>query len=60
MFIGDLRAGGFKSSALESLKTASLVVSLPLLVVFIIMAFSLVKSLRESDRENSHKTEPEN
>ena len=56
MFVGDLRSGGFKSSALESLKTASLVVSLPLLAVFVIMAFSLVKSLREGDnsvgREN--------
>jgi BCCT family betaine/carnitine transporter len=59
MFVGDLRSGGFKSSALESLKTASLVVSLPLLVVFVIMAFSLAKSLRESDRENTHQTEPE-
>jgi BCCT family betaine/carnitine transporter len=60
MFVGDLRKGGFESSALESLKTASLVVSLPLLVVFVIMAFSLAKALRQADRETLHQREPEN
>ncbi len=47
MFVGDLKTGGFESPAFKSLKTASLAVSLPLLVVFVIMAVSLVKSLRE-------------
>ena len=60
MFIGDVRKGGFESPAFKSLKTASLVVSLPLLVVFVIMAFSLAKALRQADRENLHQTEPKN
>jgi len=40
MFIGGLKA----------LQTASLVVSLPLLIVGVIMAFSLVRSLHEAER----------
>jgi choline-glycine betaine transporter len=46
MAMGDLRTGGFQSPAFNSLKTASLAVSLPLLIVFISMPFSLVKALR--------------
>jgi len=49
MFMGDLKTGGFKSQAFNSLKTASLAVSLPLLAVFVTMALSLIKSLREHD-----------
>lgn len=49
MFIGDLDSEGFKSKAFDSLKTASLVVSLPLLVVFVAMTFSLVKSLKNDN-----------
>ena len=58
MFIGDLRKGGFESSALESLKTASLVVSLPLLVVFVIMGFSLGRALIQSDKGSPYQSEP--
>lgn len=50
MFTGDLKEGGFQSQAFNSLKTASLAVSLPLLVVFILMAVSLVVSLKEDNR----------
>lgn len=49
MFIGDLRTGGLESPGLESVKTASLVVSLPLMVVFVVIALSLVKSLKEDE-----------
>ena len=49
MFVGDLDSEGFKSKAFDSLKTASLVVSLPLLGVYIMMAISLVKGLKNSD-----------
>jgi BCCT family betaine/carnitine transporter len=50
MFVGDLDSEGFKSKAFDSLKTASLVVSLPLLGVYIMMAISLVKGLKKNDR----------
>jgi choline-glycine betaine transporter len=50
MFVGDLDSEGFKSKAFDSLKTASLVVSLPLLGVYIMMAISLVKGLNKNDR----------
>jgi BCCT family betaine/carnitine transporter len=49
MFVGDLDSEGFKSKAFDSLKTASLVVSLPLLGVYIMMSISLVKGLKNSD-----------
>ena len=49
MFIGDLDSEGFKSKAFDSLKTASLVVSLPLLMVFILMSLSLAKNLGKND-----------
>jgi BCCT family betaine/carnitine transporter len=48
MFVGDLDSEGFKSKAFDSLKTASLVVSLPLLGVYIMMAISLVKGLKKN------------
>lgn len=41
--------GGFESQAFKSVKTASLAVSLPLLVVFIVMAISLAKALKEDN-----------
>ena len=49
MFIGDLTSGGFESTALNSIKTISLVVSLPLLVVFVLMAVSLVRTLKGNE-----------
>jgi BCCT family betaine/carnitine transporter len=52
MWLGDLDSEGFKSKAFDSLKTASLVVSLPLLLVFVIMAVSLLKSLRENEQQD--------
>ncbi|MHC5160218.1 MAG: BCCT family transporter, partial [Planctomycetota bacterium] len=48
MFVGDLDSEGFKSKAFDSLKTASLVVSLPLLGVYIMMAISLVRGLKKN------------
>jgi BCCT family betaine/carnitine transporter len=57
MFVGDLDSEGFKSKAFDSLKTASLVVSLPLLVVYIVMAISLTKSLKERDHSQSQITQ---
>jgi BCCT family betaine/carnitine transporter len=51
MFIGDLDSEGFKSKAFDSLKTASLVVSLPLLSVFIMMALSLVRALNKDQTD---------
>ena len=51
MYLGDLDKQGFKSPAFDALKTASLVVSLPLLLVFIIMALSLLKALRENKNQ---------
>jgi BCCT family betaine/carnitine transporter len=53
MYLGDLDKQGFKSPAFDALKTASLVVSLPLLLVFIIMAFSLLKALRENKNQQN-------
>ncbi|NQT26413.1 BCCT family transporter [candidate division KSB1 bacterium] len=55
MFIGDLDSEGFKSKAFESLKTASLLVSLPLLIVFVIMSISLAKSLKDDNTKFSKK-----
>ena len=49
MYIGDLTSGGFESTALNSIKTISLVVSLPLLIVFILMAVSLVRTLKGNE-----------
>ncbi len=57
MFMGDLDSEGFKSKAFDSLKTASLVVSLPLLVVYVVMAISLAKSLKEKDHSQSQITQ---
>ncbi len=48
-----------KMEYLDSLKTASLVVSLPLLVVFVLMAVSLAKALKEDDRTASAENLPE-
>ncbi len=52
MAMGDLKTGGFQSPAFNSLKTASLAVSLPLLVVFACMPFSLVRALRTKRPRN--------
>jgi len=61
MFIGDLKTAGFTSPAFNSIKTASLVVSLPLLVIFIIMACSLANSLRKGhDSSNGEDSEQDN
>ena len=48
MFVGHLDTEGLKSKAFDSLKTASLVVSLPLLGVYIMMAISLVRGLKKN------------
>lgn len=45
--LGALPVALMRIGGLEPLRTASLVASLPLLVVFVLMAISLVKSLRE-------------
>lgn len=50
MSMGGLESGGFQSKAFNSLKTASLAVSLPLLVVFVMMAASLAKALKEDEK----------
>ena len=51
--LGGLPIALMRIGGLEPLRTASLVVSLPLLFVFVAMAVSLLKSLREDVRVES-------
>ena len=48
-----LLAGDSGGGRLRSLQTASLIVSVPLFVIFVVMAISLVRALREDEAETA-------
>ena len=48
-----LLVGDSGSGRLRSLQTASLIVSVPLFVIFVVMAISLVRALREDEAETA-------
>ncbi len=50
-----LLVGDSGSGRLRSLQTASLIVSVPLFLIFVVMAISLVKAVRQDEAEGHQK-----
>ena len=59
MLVGDsdMLVGNSEGGRLKSLQTASLLVSMPLIIIYVVMGFALAKSLREGEQNKIGQSE---